>query len=320
MSILDDFLGPDGSALPRRSTLTGITDEILQRQRGAESGNRHRNPDGSLIRNPTSGALGISQIMPATGVDPGFGIAPLRDQSEGEYKRFQQDYMNAMLGRYGDPGKALAAYNWGPGNFDKVADRPDWISHVPDETRKYVVGITGGVSSDVAAAVQSTVKPSKPAGSLLDSPAPDFGSADEYAGVSQQQSRTRAMELRARAQSRRPAPPGGPAAVDTSMLDEFLATPAGVAAAPKGDVTWGDYGRALQSGTAQFGQMLAGAGEYLGNRLDQTDGTKGVTSLVAEDARRFFGAKSQEYLAMMSPEAQDRLGREMLTLDPSQTI
>lgn len=69
------------------------------------------------------GARGLTQVMPATGVDPGYGVAPLKDQSPEEYRRFGKDYLVAMLNKYdGDVEKSLAAYNAGPGNVD------DWVA------------------------------------------------------------------------------------------------------------------------------------------------------------------------------------------------
>lgn len=68
------------------------------------------------------GAQGLTQVMPATGRDPGFGVAPLRDGSPQENVRFGRDYLTAMLRRYpGRPDLALAAYNAGPGVADRFA-------------------------------------------------------------------------------------------------------------------------------------------------------------------------------------------------------
>jgi hypothetical protein len=65
------------------------------------------------------GAQGRTQVMPATGVDPGFGVRPMQNQTPQEFERFGRDYLKAMLDRYdGDPAKALAAYNAGPGRVD----------------------------------------------------------------------------------------------------------------------------------------------------------------------------------------------------------
>lgn len=68
------------------------------------------------------GAQGLTQVMPATGQDPGFGVQPLRDNTTQENVRFGRDYLTAMLRRY--PGRvdlALAAYNAGPGVADRFA-------------------------------------------------------------------------------------------------------------------------------------------------------------------------------------------------------
>lgn len=104
-----------------------------------ESGNRHRNADGSLVTSP-AGAQGAGQIMPPTGKDPGFGVKPLQDDSEQENRRFTGDYLNAMLKRYsGNQILALAAYNAGPGKVD------DWLEQIGDPR-------TGQVSNEQFAA------------------------------------------------------------------------------------------------------------------------------------------------------------------------
>lgn len=79
----------------------------------------------------SKGARGRTQVMPATGSDPGFGVKPMQNQTPQEYERFATDYLTAMLDRYGgDVEKALAAYNGGVGNVDK------WQSVVgPTQTR-----------------------------------------------------------------------------------------------------------------------------------------------------------------------------------------
>jgi soluble lytic murein transglycosylase-like protein len=104
-----------------------------------ESGDRHRNADGSLVTSP-KGAQGVGQIMPATGRDPGFGIKPLQDDSEQENRRMSGDYLGAMLKRYnGNQILALAAYNAGFGKVD------NWIKQIGDPR-------TGQVSNEQFAA------------------------------------------------------------------------------------------------------------------------------------------------------------------------
>lgn len=67
----------------------------------------------------SAGARGRTQVMPATGANPGFGVQPMQNQTPQEYERFATDYLTAMLDRYGgDTERALAAYNAGPGTVD----------------------------------------------------------------------------------------------------------------------------------------------------------------------------------------------------------
>ncbi|MEE4236976.1 MAG: transglycosylase SLT domain-containing protein, partial [Anderseniella sp.] len=89
------------------------------------------------------GARGLMQVMPATAKSPGFGIAPLRDDSPEENMRFGTEYLAAMLERYdGDVQLALIAYNAGPGTADKY--RAGTLKSLPKETQDYVRKITGG--------------------------------------------------------------------------------------------------------------------------------------------------------------------------------
>ena len=117
--------------------------EMLNRLIQAESGRIHIDPKtGELLRSP-KGAEGITQLMPGTQKSPGFGVAPAKDRSQEEFTRVGKDYLDAMINRYGDPEKGAAAYNYGPGNLDKVLRKhPDnWINFVPAETRKYVAKV-----------------------------------------------------------------------------------------------------------------------------------------------------------------------------------
>ncbi|HRV01160.1 MAG TPA: transglycosylase SLT domain-containing protein [Mesotoga sp.] len=131
-------------------------DELLERQRLAESAGKHKLPDGTLTRSP-KGALGVAQIMPATAKDPGFGVAPLANDSEEEHRRFQGDYMKALLQKYKDPGKAFAAYNMGPGNMDSLISKygDDWKSNLNPETAGYLPKIFGNVPT-TATSVSAT--------------------------------------------------------------------------------------------------------------------------------------------------------------------
>lgn len=89
------------------------------------------------------GALGLAQAMPETAKNPGFGVKPISDRLDPvESLRFGADYFAAMLKRYdGDVEKALAAYNFGPGNVDKGRK-------YPKETRNYIAAIMQTGDSD----------------------------------------------------------------------------------------------------------------------------------------------------------------------------
>lgn len=113
-----------------------------------ESRGKHLNDKGELTTS-SRGAEGITQVMRRTGEDPGYGVAPLKNQSEAEYIRFGRDYLKAMLVKFdGDYKKALAAYNAGPQSVDKALSTAikkggDWMDHLPkpSETKPYVNSI-----------------------------------------------------------------------------------------------------------------------------------------------------------------------------------
>jgi soluble lytic murein transglycosylase-like protein len=109
---------------------------VFKKLIGVESGGNN-----NAVSN--KGARGLTQVMPKTGVDPGFGVAPLKNTSPEEYKRFGRDYLKAMVGEFnGDYEKALAAYNAGYGNVKKAIDKggDSWKDYLPkrSETLPYI--------------------------------------------------------------------------------------------------------------------------------------------------------------------------------------
>jgi len=78
------------------------------------------------------GARGLMQLMPATAASLGVSDSFDPEQNVMAGTRFLKD----MLNRYGgNVDKALAAYNWGPGNLDKGKGR------LPRETQDYLVKV-----------------------------------------------------------------------------------------------------------------------------------------------------------------------------------
>jgi hypothetical protein len=120
---------------------------LFQRLINTESGGNHVDSNGQLITS-SKGAKGITQVMPATGTDPGFGVTPVQNQSAEEYVRFGRDYLNAMLKHFGNQEQAVAAYNAGPGAIQKAVAKAqqsggNWKQYIPTETRNYVRKILG---------------------------------------------------------------------------------------------------------------------------------------------------------------------------------
>ncbi len=130
---------PTGGSTGAGAAGDALFDALVQQ----ESGGRHTDANGRLITS-SAGARGITQLMPGTAANPGYGIKPVKDDSEGEYRRVGKEYLDALLKKYGgDKRKALAAYNAGPGSVDAAIAKngANWLSGLPKETRDYVPNI-----------------------------------------------------------------------------------------------------------------------------------------------------------------------------------
>lgn len=115
-----------------------VVSAMLPITMASESGGRDYAPGGGVLTSP-AGAQGRMQVMPGTQADPGFGVTPARDGSMEEKARVGRDYLKAMVQRYGDPAKAWAAYNAGPGAVDAaLAKGGNWLQSMPAETQAYV--------------------------------------------------------------------------------------------------------------------------------------------------------------------------------------
>ena len=117
-------------------------EELVAAVKQAESRGKRYADNGKLTTSP-KGALGEMQVMPKTITDPGFGVAPAKDKSPDEIARVGRDYLQAMVGKYGDTEKALVAYNWGPGSADKWIAAGAKPEALPEETRTYVQRVKG---------------------------------------------------------------------------------------------------------------------------------------------------------------------------------
>lgn len=152
---------PTPVAAVASSADTGVSDALWNRQIYQESGGKQTDRDGNILESE-KGALGVSQSLVSTSMDPGFGAksifalakeagidVPAEDENTARAllsnrdlnETFGRGYMDAMVKRYdGDEEKALIAYNAGPGVADRFnGDR----STLPRETRGYLSNILG---------------------------------------------------------------------------------------------------------------------------------------------------------------------------------
>ena len=122
----------------------GDMDRLTNIVMGIESAGRRYDASGKLIEGPATKygtAKGEMQVLDGTNRYPGYGVKPAADDSPEERARVGRDYLAAMVREYdGDVSKALAAYNWGPGNLDRAVKEhgPNWLQAAPQETRSYV--------------------------------------------------------------------------------------------------------------------------------------------------------------------------------------
>ena len=117
------------SSAPPASTSDADLDRLTGAVAMAES---HGDPNAVS----PAGAQGLLQTMPKTFYSLG-GTNPFDPRQSWQIGR---KYLKQLLGRYHDTEKALAAYNWGPGNLDKdIRQRGDnWRDGLKKETRDYI--------------------------------------------------------------------------------------------------------------------------------------------------------------------------------------
>ena len=145
---------PEKTVKPAEQQTSSQFDRVFERLIQAESGGKHMGEGGTLLTS-SAGAQGITQLMPKTAANPGYGIDPVKDQSQEEYLRVGKQYFKAMLTNFdGDYEKALAAYNAGSKNVrtaitkaTKADDTSKWREYLPrgQETNPYIDKIMKGM-------------------------------------------------------------------------------------------------------------------------------------------------------------------------------
>jgi hypothetical protein len=170
---------PATADAPGRPNVKGpvAPDEIFQNQLRAESGNRQTDRRGQIMTSP-KGALGIAQIMPATAMQPGYGVPDIftlaqqrgievPDRSEATARQllankdlnqaFGQNYSTAMRERFGDSA-GVAGYNMGPGAVERNMRKNQGqfnVAQAPQETQGYLDKVMRGVGNVVEAVIPS---------------------------------------------------------------------------------------------------------------------------------------------------------------------
>lgn len=154
-------------------------DQLFDFMLKRESNNRQLNADGSPVTSK-KGAIGIAQVMPGTAPEAaalaGLPYDDLKYRTDAEYnKALGRAYFNKQLQDFGDPAKAIAAYNAGPGALrvalakaEKTGQADAWLNFLPPETRAYVPAILSNarrrtVTSSPTAAYSNTQRTPVPA-------------------------------------------------------------------------------------------------------------------------------------------------------------
>ena len=158
-----------------------VTPEYLDAIRFVESNNQHIDPKTKRLLRSSAGAEGAYQIKPNTGRQPGFGVRPVRNNTEAEHRRFAEDYLNAMWRRYGDKALMTVAYNQGPGTVDQALQDAKkagttWYSALKQaEGRDYLVKVMGtGAIPSLAQAQAQAQAPSAVAQAPTQAPTQDM--------------------------------------------------------------------------------------------------------------------------------------------------
>lgn len=112
----------------------------------AESDGRDYTPSGAPLQSP-KGALFSRQVLPTTAANPGYGVKPAAAQTAAEYNRVGDQLLAVFQKKYGDPAKAFAAYQSGPGNLEKAIAKygDNWRQGLGPQGRAYVAQNTAAL-------------------------------------------------------------------------------------------------------------------------------------------------------------------------------
>lgn len=124
-----------------------------------------------------AGEIGVFQILPATAAAMGIDPTDLAQNIQAGIGLLRQ-----LISQYGDTAKALAAYNWGPGdaqhprlNYVLATYGAGWFAHIPGSTQSYINKILGNVQTQYQPsfnpAATLTIPAAAPSGVLTIPPA-----------------------------------------------------------------------------------------------------------------------------------------------------
>lgn len=124
----------------------------------------------------SSGEIGVFQLLPSTAAQLGVDPTDVNQNIRGGVR-----YLGMMLGTFGDPALALAAYNWGVGHVQgAVAQYGDaWLAAAPSSVRAYVQGVLAAAGYGQATApMPSPIEISPGSGTYVSSLPPPAPSID----------------------------------------------------------------------------------------------------------------------------------------------
>ena len=130
--------------------------------------------------NPSSGAVGMMQLMPGTAAALGVNPHDVMGNIQGGIH-----YLKQQLANFGDEAKALAAYNWGPHHVTQALERwgANWLSHAPAETQHYVSSIMARTGTNGSSGLTASALNAVSASAAVSSPSTNHLSPTTAAAV-----------------------------------------------------------------------------------------------------------------------------------------